>query len=89
MIGPDELRGRLFVTVSEAAQVLLCDERTVRRAIEAGDIPAVKVSGVTRIRAAALLTMAGIEAAAEETPVRPTPLPSRTRSSGPDGPRAA
>jgi hypothetical protein len=36
----DELMtGRLFVTVPEAAVILDSDERSVRRAIDAGDIP--------------------------------------------------
>ena len=33
------LEGKLFATVPEAAVVLRSDERSVRRSIEAGDIP--------------------------------------------------
>ena len=39
----DDLRGRLFASVPEAAVVLRSDPRSVRRAIAAGDIPAVPV----------------------------------------------
>lgn len=49
---PDELRGRNFITVQElAADVLGVDERTARRAIEQGQIPAVKVGNKTLIPA--------------------------------------
>lgn len=55
------LRGRLFCTVPEAAQVLELDPRTLRRAIEAGDFPAVRVHGTVRVAVAHLLTLAGLE----------------------------
>lgn len=60
MLTLGDLDGRLFATVPEVARVLRYDERTVRRAIAAGQIPAV-VAGVTHrvpvawIRAQALL----------------------------------
>ncbi|GAA2004400.1 hypothetical protein GCM10009799_34540 [Nocardiopsis rhodophaea] len=57
----DELRSQLFATVAEAASVLRSDERTVRRAIEAGHIPAVKVSNKTLIPVQALLKLAGLD----------------------------
>lgn len=49
MIDFSTLRERLFLTVPEAATILRADPRTVRRAIEAGDITAVRINGVVRI----------------------------------------
>jgi excisionase family DNA binding protein len=43
------LTERLFASVPEAADVLRYDPRTVRRAIEAGEIPAVRAGGRWRI----------------------------------------
>ncbi len=57
----DELRTRLFATVAEAAPLLRSDERTVRRAIEAGHIPAVRVSNKTLIPVRALFKLAGLD----------------------------
>lgn len=39
----DDLDGRLFAEVPEAAAILGRDERTIRRAAAAGDIPATRV----------------------------------------------
>lgn len=57
----DELRSQLFATVAEAAPLLRSDERTVRRAIEAGHVPAVKLSNKTLIPVRALLQLAGLD----------------------------
>ena len=43
------LDGRLFATVTEAAAILRYDARTVRKAIEAGEIPAVRAGSTYRI----------------------------------------
>lgn len=59
----DEIRARLFLTVSEVAEILRADPRTVRRGIEAGEIPAVRVSSTVRVPVPALLSLLG------ETPV--------------------
>jgi excisionase family DNA binding protein len=53
------LAGRLFATVSEAAAILRYDVRTVRRAIAAGEIPAVRVGTTHRIRVSWLREQAG------------------------------
>lgn len=45
----DILRDKLFANVPEAAQVLRYDERTIRSAIAAGEIPAVKAGAQWRI----------------------------------------
>ena len=45
----ERLKGRLFATTAEAGAVLSCCPRTVRRAIEEGDIPAVKTGTHYRV----------------------------------------
>ena len=57
----EELSTRLFATVAEAAPLLRSDERTVRRAIEAGHIPAVRVSNKTLIPVRALFKLAELD----------------------------
>jgi excisionase family DNA binding protein len=73
----ERLRGRWFATVAEAAEVLHVDRRTVLRAIDRGEIPAVRVGQQLRvpvvwIRERALLdgappTPAPLQAVQEET----------------------
>lgn len=46
---PPILDGRSFATVAEAAGVLRCDARTVRRMITEGEIPATKVGKSYRV----------------------------------------
>ena len=41
----DLLDGKLFADVPETAEILRYDSRTVRRAIEAGEIPAIRAGG--------------------------------------------
>jgi excisionase family DNA binding protein len=53
MSDPDAtLHERLFVGVPEVAEILSSDERTVRRAIAAGQIPGFKVGVNWRVPAA-------------------------------------
>ena len=54
----DDLAGRLFATVPEVAVILRYDVRTVRRAIAAGEIPAVKAGATYRVPVAWLRTQA-------------------------------
>jgi excisionase family DNA binding protein len=54
------LDGKLFAEVPEAAEILRYDPRTVRRALEAGDIPGVRVGGRWRIPTAWLREQARI-----------------------------
>ncbi len=54
----DDLAGRNFATVPETAAILRYDTRTVRRAIEAGDIPAVRAGATYRIPVAWLRSAA-------------------------------
>ncbi len=65
---PDVLEGRLFASVAEVAEILACDERTVRRGIKDGQIPATQVGVIHRvpvawIRAQALIVVPGGSAA--------------------------
>lgn len=60
-----DISGRLFVTVGEAAKILLVDPRTVRRGIENGEIPATKLAGALRIPAAWVRQQAHIEEGTE------------------------
>ena len=56
----DDLNGRLFADVPKAASVLGRDERTVRRAAAAGEIPATKVGTKWMIQTAWLRQQAGV-----------------------------
>jgi hypothetical protein len=55
------LDGRVFATVPEAAAVLRSDPRSVRRAIAAGEIPAVPVGPRKLVPVAWLRKAAGLE----------------------------
>lgn len=57
------LDGRLFATVTEASAILGYDKqgRSVRRAIEAGDIPGVKAGATWRIPVSWIFEAAGME----------------------------
>ena len=54
------LDGNLFADVPETAEILRYDERTVRRAIEAGEIPAVRAGERWRVPTAWLREQAGL-----------------------------
>lgn len=43
------LEGRLFATTTEAAAILRYDARTLRKAIDAGEIPCVRAGATRRI----------------------------------------
>ena len=67
---PDDLRRRNFITVQElAADVLGVDERTARRAIEQGQIPAIKVGTKTLIPAPRLAALIDPPTAAPPGPL--------------------
>ncbi len=65
-----DLGGRLFADVPEAASILGRDERTVRRAAAAGEIPATKVGTKWMIQTAWLRQQAGT---AEQAPAAQVP----------------
>jgi excisionase family DNA binding protein len=54
------LDGKLFADVPETAKILRYDERTVRRAIEAGEIPAVRAGERWLVPTAWLREQAGL-----------------------------
>jgi excisionase family DNA binding protein len=56
-----ELEGRLFITVSELAALLQLDPRTVRRGIEDGSIPAVRVGQSIRIPVPKIRALIGLD----------------------------
>lgn len=81
---PDDLRRRNFITVQElATEVLGVDERTARRAIEQGQIPAVKVGTKTLIPAPRL---AALIDPPDTTPAGPL---AAVEAAGPDAITAA
>lgn len=56
-----DLGGKLFADVPETAAILRIDERTVRRSIERGDIPAIRTGQRWRVPTAWLRKSAGLE----------------------------
>ena len=55
-----DLEGRLFVTVTELAALMQLDPRTVRRGIEGGSIPSIRVGRSTRIPVPKILALIGL-----------------------------
>lgn len=43
------LEGRLFATTTETAAILHHDPRTIRKAIDAGEIPSIRVGATRRV----------------------------------------
>jgi len=57
----DDLRGRLFLKVAEVAELMNVDPRTVRRAIDAGGIQAVRTASAVRVPAAPFWLQCGLD----------------------------
>lgn len=55
-----DLEGRLFVTVTELAELMQLDPRTVRRGIEDGSIPSIRVGRSTRIPVPKIRALIGL-----------------------------
>ncbi|MHB8188022.1 MAG: helix-turn-helix domain-containing protein [Dermatophilaceae bacterium] len=55
-----DLEGRLFVTVTELAALMQLDPRTVRRGIEEGSIPSIRVGRSTRIPVPKIRALIGL-----------------------------
>jgi excisionase family DNA binding protein len=87
MTGPSSLIGRLFTTVTEAAKVLDVDPRTLRRSIEAGECPAVRISDTVRIPVPAFLRWAGIDLEDSEGELPGSPIASTPANLLKIGPR--
>ncbi len=45
----ERLEGKLFATTTEAALIIRCDARTLRKAILSGEVPAVQAGNTFRI----------------------------------------
>jgi len=56
------IKGMLFATTTEASAVLRYDVRTLRKGIEEGTIPAVRVGSTYRIPTAWIREQAGLDA---------------------------
>lgn len=56
-----DLEGKLFADVPETAALLRIDQRTVRRSIEAGDIPGIRTGQRWRVPTSWLRKAAGLE----------------------------
>jgi excisionase family DNA binding protein len=56
----DRIQSKLFATTTEAAAVLDYDARTVRKGIEAAEIPSISVGNTYRIPVRWLLDQVGI-----------------------------
>jgi excisionase family DNA binding protein len=82
----EQLRSRLFLNVTEAAALLEVDPRTLRRSIDAGKCPHVRISGVVRIPVPAFLQWAEIDLenseAAVITPRLAQMQPTKTKKLG-------
>jgi len=55
-----DLEGRLFLTVTELAALMQLDPRTVRRGIEDGSIPSIRVGRSTRIPVPKIRALIGL-----------------------------
>ena len=64
----ERIDGKLFATTTEAGAVLRYDHRTIRKAIEAGEIPAVRAGATWRIPVAWLREQAQLGAAIGQRP---------------------
>lgn len=80
---PEELRQRNFITVKQTAEILGVDERTVRRGIDDGQVPAMKVGTKTLIIAPRLAAL--IDPAYSP----PAPLPAVVETTSPGAIAAA
>jgi excisionase family DNA binding protein len=63
---------KLFLTVPEVSDFTRVDQRTLRRAIEDNQIPAVRIGNTVRIPTAAFLRLAAINPEDETAPVGET-----------------
>jgi len=64
----EELRSKIFATVPEIAAVMRTDQRTLRRSIEIGGCPHVRINGTVRIPVPAFLRWSGLDLEDSEAP---------------------
>ena len=74
MITLDDLAGKAVVTVPETSQLLGLSERSVRRGLEAGELPCIRVGRRTLIPAAPLRALLGLPKNDETAPATGTAL---------------
>ena len=58
----DRIGGKLFATSTEVAAILGYDARTIRKALNAGEIPSVKVGTTRRVPVSWIKEQAGLSA---------------------------
>lgn len=58
----ERIKGRLFATTTETAAILNHDPRTIRKAIDAGEIPSVRVGATRRVPVTWIMAQAGLSA---------------------------
>jgi hypothetical protein len=63
----EELRSKIFATVPEIAAVMRTDQRTLRRSIEIGGCPHVRINGTVRIPVPAFLRWSGLDLGPEDS----------------------
>jgi excisionase family DNA binding protein len=84
----ERLHGRWFATVTEAAEILHVDRRTVYRAIDLGEIPAVRVGQQLRVPVAWLRERAMLDGG-PPTPATPRVVQEETAEAAPQGAASA
>ncbi|WP_430378425.1 helix-turn-helix domain-containing protein [Streptomyces sp. B1-3] len=89
MNAAERLHGRWFATVSEAAEILHVDRRTVCRAIDREEIPAVRVGQQLRVPVAWLRERAMLDGGPPPTPVPPHAVQEGTAEAAPPGAASA
>ncbi|GAX52836.1 helix-turn-helix domain-containing protein [Streptomyces olivochromogenes] len=88
MNAAERLHGRWFATVTEAAEVLHVDRRTVCRAIDRGEIPAVRVGQQLRVPVAWIRERAMLEGW-PPTPAAPHEVQEETEEAALNGAASA
>ena len=60
-----DITGRMFITVAEFAELYRADVRSVRRGIDAGQIPSVRIGRSTRIPVPKVRELLGLPPASD------------------------
>ncbi|MCH5674215.1 helix-turn-helix domain-containing protein [Streptomyces gilvus] len=89
MNAAERLHGRWFATVTEAAEILHVDRRTVYRAIDLGEIPAVRVGQQLRVPVAWLRERAMLHGGPPPSPIAPHEVQEETTEAAPNGAASA